>query len=47
MTPKEQATFRILRAVELNPGIIRRELAKLLGVSNGKTNYLIAAICDL
>lgn len=33
-------------AVELNPGITRRELAKLLGVSNGKTNYLIAAIYE-
>lgn len=46
MTPKEQATFRILRAVELNPGITQRELAKLLGVSNGKTNYLIAALIE-
>ncbi len=46
MTPKEQATFRILRAVELNPGISQRELAKQLGVSNGKINYLIAALIE-
>jgi len=46
MTPKEQATFRILRAVELNSGISQRELAKLLGVSNGKANYLIAALIE-
>lgn len=44
MNPQEQAIFRILRAVELNPGIPQRELAKLLGVSNGKANYLIAAL---
>ena len=46
MTPKKQATFRILRAVELNPGLSQRELAKLLGVSNGKANYLIAALIE-
>lgn len=46
MSPKEQANFRILRAVELNPGITQRELAKLLGVSNGKANYLIAALIE-
>lgn len=46
MTPKEQATFRILRAVELDPGISQRDLAQLLGVSNGKANYLIAALIE-
>jgi EPS-associated MarR family transcriptional regulator len=46
MIPKEQATFRILRAVELNPGISQRELARQLGVSNGKANYLIAALIE-
>lgn len=46
MTPREQATFRILRAVELTPDISERELAKQLGVSNGKAHYLIAALVE-
>ncbi len=46
MTPSEQATFRILRAIELNPDLTQRELAKQLGVSKGKSHYLIAALIE-
>lgn len=46
MTPKEEAYFRVLRAVELNPDITQPLLAKQLGISMGKANYLINALVD-
>ena len=46
MTPKEQVHFQILRAIELNPEISQRDLARQLGVSNGKVHYLIAALVE-
>ena len=46
MTPKEQIHFQILRAIEQNSGITQRDLARQLGISNGKINYLIAALIE-
>ncbi len=46
MTPREQVHFQILRAIEENPEISQRDLARQLGVSNGKINYLIAALVE-
>lgn len=46
MTPKEEIHYRILRAVEKDPQISQRELARKLGVSNGKVQYLLAALVD-
>ncbi|MBU0500387.1 MAG: winged helix-turn-helix domain-containing protein, partial [Gammaproteobacteria bacterium] len=46
MTPKEQVHFKILRAVEKDPEISQRELARQLGVSNGKVHYLMAALVE-
>ncbi len=46
MTPKDQAYFRVLRAVELNQDITQPQLAKQLGISMGKANYLINALVD-
>jgi EPS-associated MarR family transcriptional regulator len=46
VTPKEQAYFRVLRAVELNPDITQPQLARQLGISMGKANYLINALID-
>jgi len=46
VTPKEEAYFRVLRAVELNPDITQPLLAKQLGISMGKANYLINALVD-
>ncbi len=46
MTPKEVAYFRVLRAVELNQDITQPQLAKQLGISMGKANYLIKALVD-
>ena len=47
MTPKEQTHFKILRAIELNPQITQREIAQLLGVSNGKAHYLMTALIEM
>ena len=46
MTPKEQVHFQILRAIEQNHEISQRDLARQLGISNGKVNYLIAALVE-
>jgi EPS-associated MarR family transcriptional regulator len=46
MTPKEQVHFQILRAIEENHEISQRDLARQLGISNGKVNYLIAALVE-
>jgi EPS-associated MarR family transcriptional regulator len=44
MTPAEQAHLRILKILEANPKISQRQIAETLGVSLGKTNYLIKAL---
>lgn len=46
MDPKETAHFRILRLIEQHPEISQRELARLLGVSLGKTHYLLKALLE-
>jgi len=46
MKQSEQIHFKILRAIESKPDITQRELSKQLGVSKGKTNYLIAALLE-
>jgi EPS-associated MarR family transcriptional regulator len=46
MTPNEQVHFQILRAIEQNSGITQRDLARQLGISSGKANYLIAALIE-
>lgn len=46
MTPREQAQLRILKIVSEEPGISQRQLAERLGVSLGKTNYLLRALLE-
>lgn len=46
MTPQETAHFRILRLIEEHPEISQRELAGILGVSVGKTHYLLKALLE-
>jgi EPS-associated MarR family transcriptional regulator len=46
MSHTEQAHLRILNIVEAEPEISQRQLAERLGVSLGKTNYLIKALLD-
>ena len=41
MTPREAAHYRVLRLIEEQPEISQRELARVLGVSLGKTHYLL------
>ena len=40
----QEAHFRVLRLLEVNPQIKLRELAPVFGVSFGKTNYCISAL---
>ena len=46
MTPSDQIHFRLLQAIEREPNVSQRELARLLGVSKGKTHYLLAALVE-
>ena len=38
--------LRVLRALQQQPDLNQRQLAELLGVSLGKTNYLLRALLD-
>ena len=42
----QEAHFRVLRLLELNPKMNQRDLAAATGVSLGKTNYCINALVD-
>jgi len=46
MTPQQQAHFRALQILSEDPELNQRELAQRLGVSIGKTNYLIKALVE-
>lgn len=46
MTPREAAHYRVLRLIEDQPEISQRELARALGVSLGKTHYLMKALLE-
>lgn len=46
VTPKDTAHLRILRLIEERPDISQRELAKEMGVSVGKTHYLLTALLE-
>jgi EPS-associated MarR family transcriptional regulator len=42
----QETHLKVLRAIEDNPEVTQRELAKNLGVSLGKINYCIKALID-
>lgn len=46
LTPEEQANFRLLKTIEQYPEFSQRELAEALGMSLGRTNYVIRALVD-
>lgn len=46
MTPREAAHYRVLRLIEEQPEISQRELSRALGVSLGKTHYLLKALLN-
>lgn len=41
-----EVRYRILKALEARPEMTQRELASLLGVSLGKTNYCLRALIE-
>ena len=43
---KSETEYLILRKLEENPRLTQREISKELGVSLGKTNYVIKALID-
>ena len=43
---KSDAEYLILKQLEDNPHLTQREISKELGVSLGKTNYVINALID-
>ena len=42
----EDSHYHVLKALEANPKLSQRELAKQLGISLGKTNYCLKALVD-
>ena len=41
---KQELEYKVLKCLEKNPNITQRQLAKELGVSLGKTHYLISSL---
>lgn len=46
MYPQQEAHFQVLKVLEQNPEFTQRQIAKSLGLSLGKTNYIIHALMD-
>jgi EPS-associated MarR family transcriptional regulator len=46
LSPKDEASFRLMRLIEQNPNSTQRELAEAAGISLGKTHYVIGALVD-
>ncbi|MFG1497430.1 MarR family EPS-associated transcriptional regulator [Saccharospirillum sp. HFRX-1] len=42
----EESRYKLLKALEANPGASQRELAKELGISLGKVNYCLKAVVE-
>lgn len=42
----DESRYRILKKLDLNPGVSQRELAKELGISLGKVNFCINALIE-
>jgi EPS-associated MarR family transcriptional regulator len=46
MTPEQQAHFRLLKTLEKHPDYSQRELAVAIGLSVGRTNFVIHALIE-
>lgn len=46
MTPEQQAHFRLLKTLEEHPDYNQRELAEAIGLSVGRTNFVIHALME-
>lgn len=44
MSPEEEAHFRLLKVLEQHPGYSQRQIAEAVGLSLGRTNYIIHAL---
>ena len=42
----DEAHYKLMRLIEVNPEISQRELAQVMGVSLGKANYCINALIE-
>lgn len=47
MPLSDEYRYKILKALEANPAISQRELARELGISLGKTNYCLQALVEI
>jgi len=43
---QEEAAIKLLKAIHKNPELSQRDLSKSIGISVGKTNYIIKALID-
>ena len=43
---KSDIEYKILKIIEDDPNLTQRQIAKLVGVSLGKTNYLVRSLID-
>ena len=43
---RSDTEYRILKILEENPHLTQREISKRMGLSLGKTNYIIRALID-
>ena len=45
--PKDQIHLSVLRLLEQNPQLTQRQLSAELGVSLGKTHYILSSLIDV
>ena len=43
---QDEITYKLLKTIENNPHLSQREIAEIMGVSLGKTNYCLKALLD-
>jgi EPS-associated MarR family transcriptional regulator len=43
---QEEAVVKILNVIHKNPELSQRDLSKVVGISLGKTNYVLKALID-
>ncbi len=46
MPDNEQTTYRLIKALEANPEISQRQLARGMGISLGKVNYCLKGLLE-
>lgn len=44
MSAVDESHFKLMRAIEANPGMSQRDIARELGMSLGKVNYCLRAV---